>query len=220
MDIPDARFLGSARTGKVRLIARGCTVIRKTGFTLIELLIVVAIIGILAAIAVPNFLNAQLRAKISKAEADLRTLATAMETYRLDNTGYPPYNLWGGHSHPRYLNALSTPVAYLTSPESVDDPFGLFEDHDGVRGQRFGYNIINNKNVPLSWIVAPKSGFEPIWKGVRLPGPYVWILRSRGPNKKMNSAPDDPTAVPNGVFLVYQSSNGLISSGDIYRLGP
>ena len=58
-------------------------------FTLIELLIVVAIIGILAAIAVPNFLNAQIRAKIARVEADLKAMATAIEMYRMDNNAYP-----------------------------------------------------------------------------------------------------------------------------------
>ena len=48
-------------------------------FTLIELLIVVAIIAILAAIAVPNFLEAQIRAKVSRVLSDQRSLATAME---------------------------------------------------------------------------------------------------------------------------------------------
>ena len=58
-------------------------------FTLIELLIVVAIIAILAAIAVPNFLEAQTRAKVSRSRADLRSLATAVESYRVDHNKYP-----------------------------------------------------------------------------------------------------------------------------------
>jgi len=58
------------------------------GFTLIELLIVVAIIAILAAIAVPNFLEAQVRSKVSRAKTDMRTLATALETYFVDNNTY------------------------------------------------------------------------------------------------------------------------------------
>ena len=53
-------------------------------FTLIELLIVVAIIAILAAIAVPNFLEAQARSKVSRIKADMRTVGTAIETYRVD----------------------------------------------------------------------------------------------------------------------------------------
>jgi prepilin-type N-terminal cleavage/methylation domain-containing protein len=55
------------------------------GFTLIELLIVVAIIAILDAIAVPNFLEAQLRAKVSRAKSDMRSVATALEAYRVDH---------------------------------------------------------------------------------------------------------------------------------------
>jgi len=68
------------------------TMKRVTGtaaFALIELLIVVATIAILAAIAVPNFLEAQARAKVSRAHSDLRTIALAIQPYAVDNNKTP-----------------------------------------------------------------------------------------------------------------------------------
>ena len=59
------------------------------GFTLIELLIVVAIIGIIAAIAIPNLLNAIDRGKQKRSMADLRSIGTASEAYAVDNNFYP-----------------------------------------------------------------------------------------------------------------------------------
>ncbi len=81
----------------------------QSAFTLIELLIVVAIIGILAAIAVPNFLNAQIRAKVANMQATHKTLHTAMMMY------YGDFNTFHAHSHkPTQHNPLTSPIAYLT----------------------------------------------------------------------------------------------------------
>ncbi len=62
---------------------------KSKGFTLIELLIVVAIIGIIAAIAIPNLLNAIDRGKQKRTMADIRSIGTAIESYSVDNSSYP-----------------------------------------------------------------------------------------------------------------------------------
>lgn len=62
---------------------------KQSGFTLIELLIVVAIIGIIAAIAIPNLLNAIDRSKQKRTMADIRSVGTAVEEYAIDNNFYP-----------------------------------------------------------------------------------------------------------------------------------
>jgi type II secretion system protein G len=87
----------------------------RKGFTLIELLIVVAIIAILAAIAVPNFLEAQTRSKVSRVKSDIRSLITGLKSYIVDYNAYPYTEqialrgaTWGTGE---YLVALTSPVA-------------------------------------------------------------------------------------------------------------
>jgi prepilin-type N-terminal cleavage/methylation domain-containing protein len=61
---------------------------KSKGFTLIELMIVVAIIGILAAIAIPNFMNYQCKAKQTEAKSNLGSIRTNMEAYRAEHDTY------------------------------------------------------------------------------------------------------------------------------------
>ncbi len=58
------------------------------GFSLIELMIVVAIIGVLSAIAIPNFLNYQLKSKTAEAKTNLGTIKTVQEAYKAENNSY------------------------------------------------------------------------------------------------------------------------------------
>ncbi len=80
------------------------------GFTLIELLIVVAIIGIIAAIAIPNLLNAIDRGKQKRTMADLRSMGTAVESYSIDNNQYPVAASMGA------LEPLIEPIYIRTAP--------------------------------------------------------------------------------------------------------
>lgn len=189
---------------------------RRTGFTLIELLIVVAIIAILAAIAVPNFLEAQTRAKTARCQADLRSLATGLEAYRVDNNYYPlngvlfqsgtveipQQNGTGAPAHKFLFESLTTPVAYLTS--LPPDPF---VDAASVRDTwrpyfpRFFY-------TNFDWFTRITLPSPPavIAQKVNLYGP--WILAAAGPDRDRLDLNRD---------LAYDPTNGTISDGDIFR---
>ena len=66
---------------------------RNSGFTLIELMIVIAIIAILAAILVPNFIRARAQGQVTACKSNLKNIGTALEMYATDNAGRYPANL-------------------------------------------------------------------------------------------------------------------------------
>jgi type II secretion system protein G len=199
------------------------------GFTLIELLIVVAIIAILAAIAVPNFLEAQTRAKASRAKADMRTIATALEAYVTDNNQYPPndgvYNVV-----PRQV---TTPVAYITTSLLVD-PYSDKErvtipGVDPELARYFTYTKIIT--FPEFMAIVSGGGPTPPVEAIDYPGfnpgafQYYgkWRLVSNGPDRKY-SGPGHPSGPfnPNPVVLLgadipYDPTNGTVSWGNILR---
>lgn len=116
-------------------------------FTLIELLIVVAIIAILAAIAVPNFLEAQVRSKAARARADMRSIATALEAYRVSENNYPqnPDPTKSFYVTPKQL---TTPIAYLTS--RPEDPFA---QGTNLALQNNQPNLISEEKLYTYWTV-------------------------------------------------------------------
>lgn len=138
---------------------------KSRAFTLIELLIVVAIIAILAAIAVPNFLDAQVRSKVARAKSDMRTLALAVESYYGDNNAAPlspenPLSVSGsnwwwislGSGEARLAGwelRLTSPVAYIT--KTPKDPFHTTTawisrstgQQDTVRARNYTYQYYN-----------------------------------------------------------------------------
>ena len=181
-------------------------------FTLIELLIVVAIIAILAAIAVPNFLEAQTRAKCSRTASDLRTLTTAIQTYIIDASRPPAYGHPFDHLEDGELETvaplrLTTPVSYLTT--LFDDPFPNQEEEDEQA-----------RRPPLYWHIYPDSYLGVIndpdelfeWEETFYGSPRKqaqWLIWSHGP---------DGDGEDEGI--AYDASNGTISNGDILRFGP
>lgn len=172
---------------------------KKKGFTLIELLIVVAIIGILAAIAVPNFINARLRAQVAKIQADARALGTAMEQYKLDNNFYP---VDGTNRNPIGLYQLTTPVAYMSSIPR--DPL-LNVNWQEVSGEAIGPFMELGTDTPRDGNTDQ-----------RILG--TWSLTSAGPDQDDDTA--GQTGWPNGTrWFDFEPSNGLISNGDLFFMG-
>lgn len=192
-------------------------------FTLIELLIVVAIIAILAAIAVPNFLEAQVRSKVSRVKSDMRSTSTALEAYFVDNNHYAfgadhdnitqpaPF---GTEAFECFLcSRLTTPIAYIST--LMPDTFFFKKGSGHGKNTPFHYNereTVNRLGEPefiieLSQLLfgSPKTS-------------AAYYMFSHGPD-----GDHDEDLTQSDIELatvLYDPSNGTISNGDIYYFGP
>ncbi|MBN1517913.1 prepilin-type N-terminal cleavage/methylation domain-containing protein [Candidatus Sumerlaeota bacterium] len=189
----------------------------RSGFTLIELLIVVLIISILAAIATPNFLEFQVRAKVSRAKADMKAMETGIEAYNVDNGAYPPAhdpNLGGGTNvFPlrERIHWITTPIAYLSTlpPDVFTVKGGCWNPLPEFYDTYDYYDSVSDELEDGKSINSTRGAY---WR-LSSAGPDLWHSYSI-------TAPDDPGFCGGRKGVEYDPTNGSVSAGDITLLGP
>lgn len=211
-------------------------------FTLIELLIVVAIIAILAAIAVPNFLEAQTRAKVAAGASALRTVATGLESYAVDNNKYPytesvgPTIFMPPGGTPRVnpsgilAGGLTSPIAYLSTVPN--DPFKhsisgvpvIAPVYYETAGFKVADGVVDLN--PSSLVPADAVGSNNI-RGIGADTavysvaqtPRAYVLYSLGPDLD-NFIRQGNTIVIKSMWNLnnrYDPTNGTVSGGNVVR---
>jgi prepilin-type N-terminal cleavage/methylation domain-containing protein len=201
-----------AAGGRIVIAAR-----MESAFTLIELLIVVAIISILASIAVPNFTEAQTRAKCARVQSDMRTLLVGVESYMVDQNAYP-VRFTDDEVLPRLatqkpqMSSLTTPVAYLASL-----PEDLF-----AKAHRYPNNGIDfYDSRQTGQFLAPRYGIPVTrWTAVQN---YGYVMVSVGPDGAIGAPSENYLDYPHQggalrtLYVVYDPTNGTVSFGNIFR---
>jgi general secretion pathway protein G len=174
---------------------------KRDGFTLIELLIVVAIIGILAGIAIPNFLGARNRARVARVFADFRTISTALESYYVDNTEYPSENTWTADLTPDYITSI---------PDDPFNPGNIYRYYTDAAAAATGNYWLLVSHGP--------DGSEDVTEAT---AGFSWADADRVSGQVGGSdAPTDGYGLAAGDNGWYDPDSGAASDGDLGRGGP
>jgi hypothetical protein len=196
---------------------------KRKGFTLVEGLVLVGVLGILALLATPVFIDAQVRAKVASVVSEMSAVATALEEYTLDHGDYPPglapmyYNQVGFPPHfaawmltirlvdgTEWVGAgwyLTTPVAYLDSIP-MDPWFHLGNPLASIDVERLSY--FYRRGWGEGWEMLPQITVSILYSDYQYKNP--WYLQSPGPNT---------LAWDHDPRVFYDPTNGIVSQGDI-----
>jgi general secretion pathway protein G len=130
---------------------------RQKGFTLIELLIVVAIIGIIAAIAIPNLLNAINRGRQRRSMADIRSIGTALEAYSVDFNYYPKVSLADADVKDLRTYLQPTYIKKLPETDGWNRDIKVSNEADGTSYTLYSRGRNGQKDT---WSQGPKTSFD------------------------------------------------------------
>jgi general secretion pathway protein G len=179
-------------------------------FTLIELLIVVAIIGILAMIAVPNFMNARTRALVSRVQADIKSTSDAVEFFMVDQLHRKSLpGMRNAYKYPLYYDELTEPITYINKwpidlfkPRTAEEEWMLPTHFFLEYGSDTPINGDHEKNLREQGI--PVYGY--------------YFLLSYGPDQERESSIGSRSSRDRNMIWDYDPTNGLLSSGDLVRI--
>ena len=172
----------------------------KPAFSVIELLLVAGIISILVAIAVPNYLDAQVRAQVTQVRLDLNRVEGALHYYHLDTNRYPPAY---GLNHLENGPWLSGRPAYDRFKEGPSIAFP-------TQYLDYGYMDLSDRKLADNnrWMGKTTAAV-----GLQVPRNtnQAWVLSSVGPERKMT--------LVGSRLTPYDPTNGVISPGKVFRVG-
>ncbi len=215
-------FLGSVPNTKGRLKHVSCK-IGKTRFRIYPDRAVDCggLIAILAAIAVPNFLEAQTRAKVARVQADQKSIVTAMETYNIDRKSYPHSGAYDAAQEKTSATrdkfgvlCLTTPVAYINSIPI--DPFNPRTKDGQPKLRLYSGNEGNSDTAKKTFYVLMSIGpaankADTTVFGTDLTQINKFILLK---------CPTGPTGThPTSWGIPYDATNGTTSNGGIFMKG-